>query len=252
MNTRNAVAHIRQAGFTLVELAIVMIIIGLLIGGVLKGQELIANAQVTATIAQIKGIDAATSTFRDVYDSLPGDVINANVRIPNCGTCPSGDGNGRLNVDPGAAVAGEGLGYFRHLAGADLITGVNSIPVDAAVTAGDEVPEAEVNGASIRVGFVAGAPVGSQGGAAATWRSGHYLTVSGDPATALTGLAAGLVGLTPSQAERIDNKMDDGLPQAGVVRAGGQGTCIAVIGGVTRYNGLVNQADCAVYVRIQG
>jgi prepilin-type N-terminal cleavage/methylation domain-containing protein len=48
-----------QAGFTLVELAIVMIIIGLLIAGVLKGQELIANARVTSTVAQVKAIDAA-------------------------------------------------------------------------------------------------------------------------------------------------------------------------------------------------
>jgi prepilin-type N-terminal cleavage/methylation domain-containing protein len=54
-----------QAGFTLVELAIVMIIIGLLIAGVLKGQELIANARVTSTVAQVKAIDAAISTFKD-------------------------------------------------------------------------------------------------------------------------------------------------------------------------------------------
>ena len=70
-----------QAGFTLVELAIVMIIIGLLIAGVLKGQELIANARVTSTVAQIKAIDAATSTFKDTYQALPGILRTPNTRF---------------------------------------------------------------------------------------------------------------------------------------------------------------------------
>ena len=73
-----------QAGFTLVELAIVMIIIGLLIGGVLKGQELITNAQITATVAQVKSIDGATTTFKDMYNALPGDMLNPAGRLPNC------------------------------------------------------------------------------------------------------------------------------------------------------------------------
>ena len=73
-----------QAGFTLVELAIVMIIIGLLIAGVLKGQELIGNARVTSTVAQIKAIDAATSTFKDTYAALPGDMTTPATRLPNC------------------------------------------------------------------------------------------------------------------------------------------------------------------------
>ena len=65
-------------GFTLVELAVVMIIIGLLVGGILKGQEMIANTQVTSTIAQIKAIDGAVGTFRDMYDAFPGDMQGAN------------------------------------------------------------------------------------------------------------------------------------------------------------------------------
>ncbi|HIL28602.1 MAG TPA: prepilin-type N-terminal cleavage/methylation domain-containing protein, partial [Micavibrio sp.] len=83
----------KQAGFTLVELAVVMIIIGLLIGGVLKGQELIANAQIASTVAGIKGIDAATSTFNDTYNAFPGDMSNALTRLPNC-AAPCANGNG--------------------------------------------------------------------------------------------------------------------------------------------------------------
>ena len=78
----------RQAGFTLVELAVVMIIIGLLIGGVLKGQELIANAQITGTASAIKGIDAATTTFRDTFATMPGDMRTPNTRLPNCAAAP--------------------------------------------------------------------------------------------------------------------------------------------------------------------
>ena len=78
----------REAGFTLVELAVVMIIIGLLIGGILKGQELIANAQITGTASSVKGIDAATTTFRDTYAAMPGDLTNASTRLPNLHGCP--------------------------------------------------------------------------------------------------------------------------------------------------------------------
>ncbi|MCB9991587.1 MAG: prepilin-type N-terminal cleavage/methylation domain-containing protein [Rhodospirillales bacterium] len=83
MGTHEITADKRQAGFTLVELAVVMIIIGLLIGGVLKGQELIANAQITGTASAVKSIDAATTTFRDTYAALPG---ISPTRLPVCQT----------------------------------------------------------------------------------------------------------------------------------------------------------------------
>src|SRR5260370_22162883 len=107
-----------QAGFTLVELAIVMIIIGLLIGGVLKGQQLITNAQITATVAQIKAIDAATTSFKDQYATVPGDMLGPNARIPNCpaaGSCGlAGNADGRVGaatISFVAAPATEQISY---------------------------------------------------------------------------------------------------------------------------------------------
>ncbi|MBI3440941.1 MAG: prepilin-type N-terminal cleavage/methylation domain-containing protein, partial [Proteobacteria bacterium] len=74
----------QQKGFTLVELAIVLTIIGLLIGGILKGQQLMQNARITATMGQIRAVESATTTFRDTYGGMPGDLANAATRVPNC------------------------------------------------------------------------------------------------------------------------------------------------------------------------
>jgi prepilin-type N-terminal cleavage/methylation domain-containing protein len=121
-----------QSGFTLIELAIVMIIIGLLIGGILKGQELVGNARVTATVAQIKGIDGAISTFRDKYSAMPGDIQSAFTRLPNCTANPcrrGGNADGRIDINVGGTpgISRENTLAFVHLAAADLISGVQNV-----------------------------------------------------------------------------------------------------------------------------
>ena len=73
-------------GFTLIEIAIVLVIIGLLLGGVLKGQELITGARVRNLISQQDGIKAAFFGFQDRYRALPGDYASADTNI-NCGPC---------------------------------------------------------------------------------------------------------------------------------------------------------------------
>lgn len=237
----------REAGFTLVELAVVMIIIGLLIGGVLKGQELIANAQITATVAQVKGIDAATTTFRDMYDSLPGDMNNPGARLPTCAAVPScninGDGDRRVDGDFTATPTGEGLSFWSQLNAADLMTGID--PAQGVVWGG-QFPEAEIGGGFF-VSFHAGGGGASmpnlQGVTASNVRAGHYLALHSDPATGVDGIGY----LDPNQAFRIDSKLDDGVPGTGSVMAAGATACI----NGTAYNEAVPSASCNLYIRFQ-
>lgn len=83
----------RQAGFTLVEIAIVMVIIGLLIGGVLKGQAMVQNAKVKRVVKQADEVRAAVMAFYDKYGVYPGDEMLA--PIPP-GTDLEGNGNGQI------------------------------------------------------------------------------------------------------------------------------------------------------------
>lgn len=232
-----------QAGFTLVELAVVMIIIGLLIGGVLKGQELITNAQITATVAQLKGIEASTSSFRDSYAALPGDMRSPNTRLPNCSAAPcstAGDGNGRLNTTPAAnPTAGEAQRFFVHLGAADMITGI----IPGSDTPGGNFPAGKLNNTVIQVGY-AGSSGDLAGATSATNASaGHYLVING------TVGAAAATALRPVDAMKIDTKLDDGMPNTGSVRAVGS---TADCGDANGYVSANADADCGLYIRIQG
>ena len=69
--------YIGNKGFTLVELAIVLVIVGLLVGGVIKGQELIKEAKIRSAVARIGDFNSGLNTFRAKYKAIPGDIKSA-------------------------------------------------------------------------------------------------------------------------------------------------------------------------------
>ena len=102
----------RQAGFTLVEIAIVLVIIGLLLGGVLKGQSLIDSARVKNIIQQSTSLTSAVNAYQDKFRALPGDDVQGTTHAP--GATGNGNGDGQI---------AEYLLAPQHLALAGFITG---------------------------------------------------------------------------------------------------------------------------------
>ncbi len=110
----------QQRGFTLVEIAIVLVIIGLLLGGVLKGQEMVTSAKVRNLADQGSAIKTAYFAFQDRFRALPGDYIVASTNI-NGVTGGAGGGNGDGN---GLVTTNNERGLFwLHLSAAGFLTG---------------------------------------------------------------------------------------------------------------------------------
>lgn len=235
-----------KKGFTLVELALVMVIIGLLIAGVLKSQEMLESSRITATMAQAKSFQAAVTQFRSIYGALPGDFPDAAFRIngcnENCADVSKGisNGDGSLGVEedndatiwemgfgdaifhnPLRAVSDERYLFWLHLYKAGLITGVTDQGMyeqtNAAV--GITNPGAKVGGV-----FTAGTHRNSANTSKLGWKSND----GKEPVFTAIALMSNLnttavynseewLPLTPVRAAQIDRKMDDGYPATGSV-----------------------------------
>jgi len=116
----------KQKGFTLVEIAIVLVIVGLLIGGVLKGQEMVTNAKLKRIESDNAGIAAAMFSYQDRYLRLPGDDDDADTRFTifnGQAATINGDSDGSISGNWVGAADTETSNFWKHLRASGLVPG---------------------------------------------------------------------------------------------------------------------------------
>ena len=204
-----------ESGFTLIELSIVLVIIGLIVGGILSGQQLIKSAEIRATMKQVEGFNIAVNAFRNKYDSLAGDAPAE--RAPFGATTGAtsatayGDDNGILTDTTGSTTVAtlqyELTMFWEHLSMAQLIEGHYDDNEVATNPLTSTVPRAVANKAK------------GWGVYSANGTNYFYLGLAATGPAVSTGTAATDGTLTGPDARIIDTKMDDSLPDSGVVQA---------------------------------
>ena len=112
----------KQEGFTLVEIAIVLVIIGLLLGGILKGQEMITQAKIKNVIADMSGVSAAMYGYQDRYRALPGDDKNAPTRW-TARPRRAVRSRRRRSRASGRTTGTEAINFWEHLRRAGFVSG---------------------------------------------------------------------------------------------------------------------------------
>lgn len=217
-----------SAGFTLIELSIVLVIIGLIVGGVIFGKDLINSAKIRSQVSQIERYQSAVNTFKLKYGYLPGDISDPTASAFGFiarGIHP-GQGDGNAIIEGNYAnntatnwgliiMGGETAVFWRDLTTAKLLDGGSNTRSSILCTPGctgvftgnfgDYFPAASIgNGNYIHV--------------YSTTKQNYFgLSIP----TSLLGNSqiTASTGLTVSQAYSIDNKLDNGLPQTGRITA---------------------------------
>ena len=209
-----------SSGFTLIEIAIVLVIIGLLLGGVLKGQELINSAKVKNLANDFKNIPVYIYGYQDKFRALPGDDGNAASHVNSTAASGGRTSNGVIDgawdsTDPTV----ETQKFWEHVRLAGLVTGP---------TTGDMLPTNSVNGV---IGITNSGPNNPDTfNVAAAKIQGTYIICS-----------AGILG---KYAKQLDIQMDDGVSTSGSMRAyTSTGVRSSALSTPTMTSGALNDAD---------
>lgn len=222
----------RDNGFTLVELAIALVVIGLLLGGILKGQELIENARISAAMKMIEEYKAGALAFRAKYGEYPGDIRNPAERLPNCMelTCSfGGSRDDRIIAGEEENKIYESANFAVHLTKAGFVNG----PIG-----GTEAMMVSTDPKD-RAAFFPLLPLQIAGNKKPPFLIIDYWPRLGHSATAVMvpNVVAALAGhyydfdTTGRHAFMLDRKMDDGKLFTGDIRQGPDTSCYRV-GGV--------------------
>lgn len=214
-----------QDGFTLVEISIVMIIIGLLIGGTFGGMKLIENMQVNRTVQDLKAIESAALTFKDTYNRLPGDMPNTAARLPSCTTAPCATGgNGDRQISPTGAVTPwnaaidvtwERFTFWHHLQAAGLLSMDYKNSVDP--TFGEGQPTSPLAGGYRISNFSGGA------GPCPTLVTNGFINITPDAAILMDNNYV----INCGRVRSLDNKIDDDNPYSGKIMTPTTDACTA-------------------------
>ena len=202
----------KQRGFTLVEIAIVLVIIGLLLGGILKGQELITAARVRNFADQAASIQAAYYGFIDRYRAVPGDMLATQACTAISNTiatwgCPGGvGGNGNGTIDSGAWA--EASAAWSHIAAAGFLQGnYSGVATNAA--------------AYILPGPPPVAPTNPWNGRLLLASTANYMDVAANPPRRLHLIMGRNVPVNIMR--ELDVKVDDSQPNSGILRSAAAG-----------------------------
>lgn len=248
MSNLGFTGDVRQKGFTLIEMSIVLVIIGLIIGGILKGQEIIESSRQKNLLSQVDSVRASLTTFADRYGALPGDYPYADDRISENDQYINGDGNGiayegtaetgatNIATGDGNNASSEELQFWIHMFGARLIEGIT--PTNAPGTVfgdGSPLPSAAFPGSGLSLTY------GSYNDFSEDTKLAHWLVIhrnTTSPAAALSG----------RQMYALDLKADDGIPARGTFRTGNLTAPCGTASGTNDYDAFNDTISCRAVI----